>query len=243
MLFTNFTLQKNIFKTMNTTKESKKILLVDDELDIIELIKYNLEKEGYEIHTATNGKEAINIAKKVKPDLILLDVMMPEMDGIETCTIIRENEQLQHTLIAFLTARGEDYSQIAGFDSGADDYITKPIKPKVLVSRVKALLRRITTHTENLNETLEGISIDREKYLVVKDGKELNLPKKEFELLALLLSKPGKVFTRETILNDVWGQDIVVGDRTIDVHIRKLREKIGEELIKTVKGVGYKFEI
>lgn len=228
---------------MNTGTDNKIILLVDDERDIIELIKYNLEKEGYQTHTAFNGKEAVEVAKKVKPDLILLDVMMPEMDGIEACTIIRENEHLKHTLIAFLTARGEDYSQIAGFESGADDYITKPIKPRVLVSRVKALLRRKGNTSDKTQEPLEGIIIDREKYLVIKDGEELSLPKKEFELLALLLSKPGKVFTRETILNDVWGHDIVVGDRTIDVHIRKLREKIGEDLIKTVKGVGYKFEI
>ena len=187
-------------------------------------------------------KIAIEIAKKFRPDLILLDVMMPEMDGIETCTILRGMPEMKSTLIAFLTARGEDYSQIAGFDSGADDYLTKPIKPRVLVSRVKALLRRTSGGTEQISESVNGISIDREKYLVVKDGEELNLPKKEFELLALLLSKPGKVFTREVILNEVWGQDIVVGDRTIDVHIRKLREKIGEDLIKTVKGVGYKIE-
>lgn len=221
---------------------SNKILLVDDEKDILELIKYNLEREEFEVQTAANGKEAIEIAKKFRPDLILLDVMMPEMDGIETCTILRGMPEMKSTLIAFLTARGEDYSQIAGFDSGADDYITKPIKPRVLVSRVKALLRRTRGGTEQISESVNGISIDREKYLVVKDGEELNLPKKEFELLALLLSKPGKVFTREVILNEVWGQDIVVGDRTIDVHIRKLREKIGEDLIKTVKGVGYKIE-
>ncbi len=219
-----------------------KILLVDDEQDILELIRYNLEKEGFEIHTASNGKEAVEKAHQVKPDLILLDVMMPEMDGIETCMLLRETEAFKHTLIAFLTARGEDYSQIAGFDSGADDYITKPLKPRVLVSRVKALLRRGGSMAEEEKVPASGITIDREKYLVIKDGNELTLPKKEFELLALLLSKPGKVFTRESILNDVWGHDIVVGDRTIDVHIRKLREKIGDEFIRTVKGVGYKLE-
>ena len=220
---------------------SNKILLVDDENDILELIKYNLEKEGYEVSTATNGKEAIVAAKKHNPDLILMDVMMPEMDGIEACLSLREMEQFKNTRIAFLTARGEDYSQIAGFDSGADDYITKPIKPRLLISRVKALLRRGSAKEEI--EAPSGLSIDREKYLVFLEGKELVLPKKEFELLALLLSKPGKVFTRESILNEVWGNDIIVGDRTIDVHIRKLREKIGDELIRTIKGVGYKLEV
>lgn len=220
---------------------SNKILLVDDENDILELIKYNLEKEGYEVCTATNGREAIAAAKKHNPDLILMDVMMPEMDGIEACLSLREMEQFKNTRIAFLTARGEDYSQIAGFDSGADDYITKPIKPRLLISRVKALLRRGSSKEEI--EAPSGLSIDREKYLVFLEGKELVLPKKEFELLALLLSKPGKVFTRESILNEVWGNDIIVGDRTIDVHIRKLREKIGDELIRTIKGVGYKLEV
>lgn len=221
---------------------SNKILLVDDEKDILELIKYNLEKEGFEVTTAMNGREAIEEAKRTHPDLILLDVMMPEMDGIEACLTLRDLPDFKNTIIAFLTARGEDYSQIAGFDSGADDYITKPIKPRVLISRVKALLRRGSTKGEQ--EAIPGgLSIDREKYLVFLDQKELVLPKKEFELLALLLSKPGKVFTRESILNEVWGNDIVVGDRTIDVHIRKLREKIGDDLIRTVKGVGYKLEV
>lgn len=220
---------------------SNKILLVDDENDILELIKYNLEKEGFEVVTAMNGREAINMAKKSNPDLILMDVMMPEMDGIEACLSLRELDQFKDTRIAFLTARGEDYSQIAGFDSGADDYITKPIKPRLLISRVKALLRRGSGKEEV--EAPSGLSIDREKYLVFLEGKELILPKKEFELLALLLSKPGKVFTREAILNEVWGNDIIVGDRTIDVHIRKLREKIGDDLIRTVKGVGYKLEV
>lgn len=227
--------------------ESKiKILLVDDEEDIRELIGYNLEKEGYEVHQAENGKEAVAKANAVFPDLILMDVMMPEMDGIEACMEIRETPTLKHTLVAFLTARGEDYSQIAGFDSGADDYITKPIKPRVLISRVKALLRRKgevdAASSSEKSVNVHGIYVDREKYLAIKNGVEMSLPKKEFELLALLLSKPGKVFTREVILSSVWGQDIVVGDRTIDVHIRKLREKLGDEVIRTVKGVGYKVE-
>jgi len=223
--------------------KKEKILLVDDEPDIIDLISYNLEKEGYDIKSADNGREAIKIAKEFIPDLILLDVMMPEMDGIETCVELREIEMLNSSIIAFLTARGEDYSQIAGFDAGADDYIPKPIKPRVLLSRIQALLRR-KGNTQSGSSTAEvgGITIDKEKYLVLKEGEELNLPKKEFELLALLISKPGRVFTREIILNTVWGNDVVVGDRTIDVHIRKLREKIGSEYIKTVKGVGYKFE-
>jgi two-component system alkaline phosphatase synthesis response regulator PhoP len=222
---------------------TQRILMVDDEQDILELVKYNLEREGYEVFTAGNGREAIEVAKKVRPDLILLDVMMPEMDGIEACMNLRDMDDFKNTMIAFLTARGEDYSQIAGFESGADDYITKPIKPRVLVSRVKALLRRGSGIADEQPEDVAGLVLDREKYVVTKDGKELSLPKKEFELLALLISKPGKVFTREAILNDVWGNDIIVGDRTIDVHIRKLREKIGEDLIRTVKGVGYKLEV
>jgi two-component system alkaline phosphatase synthesis response regulator PhoP len=182
-------------------------------------------------------------ADKFRPDLILLDIMMPEMDGMEACTELRKNEELKDTLIAFLTARSEDYSQIAGFEAGADDYIAKPVKPKVLSSRVKALLRRPQFQKDDgPSDEVAGVRVDKERYLVFRDGEELNLPKKEFELLALLLSKPGKVFDREEILNGVWGKDIVVGDRTIDVHIRKLREKLGEERIKTVKGVGYKFE-
>ncbi|HRE74957.1 MAG TPA: response regulator transcription factor [Flavobacteriales bacterium] len=223
-------------------EKTQRILLVDDEADIIELLKYNLEKEGYDVSTASNGREAIEVAKKTKPHLILMDVMMPGMDGVEACMSLRDMDEFKTTIIAFLTARGEDYSQIAGFDSGADDYITKPIKPRVLISRIKALLRRGSTLNVASPESLSGISVDRERYLVFKDGEEMSLPKKEFELLALLLSKPGKVFTREAILNEVWGNDIVVGDRTIDVHIRKLREKLGEDLIRTVKGVGYKLE-
>src|SRR3972149_866153 len=220
---------------------NEKILLVDDEQDIIEFLGYNLTKEGYDVTTTTSGKEAIEIAKKIKPDLIILDVMMPEMDGIETCQEIRQIEGLKNTLITFLSARGEDYSQVAGFDAGADDYITKPIKPRLLVSRVKAILRRKGGKVEE-EESVSGIRINREKYLVYRENEEFSLPKKEFELLALLFSKPGKVFTREIILDSVWGGDVVVGDRTIDVHIRKLREKIGEDYIKTIKGIGYKFE-
>jgi len=221
---------------------SEKILLVDDEPDILEFISYNLTKEGYDVSTSNNGKEAIEIAKKINPDLIILDVMMPEMDGIETCHEIRNISQLKNTLIAFLSARGEDYSQVAGFDAGADDYITKPIKPRLLVSRVKAILRRKSGLEETVSDNDLDIVIDREKYLVYKDGKEFTFPKKEFELLSLLTSKPGKVFTREVILESVWGGEVVVGDRTIDVHIRKLREKLGDNYIKTIKGVGYKFE-
>ena len=218
------------------------ILVVDDEEDIIELLSYNLKKEGFKVHTASDGKMAIKKAKEIIPDLILLDVMMPEMDGIETCGEIRAEETLASTLIAFLTARGEDYSQIAGFDAGADDYITKPIKPKVLISRINALLRRIKDDNKQA-ETSVTLQVDRERYVVIKQDVEISVPRKEFELLALLLSKPGKVFSRETILNVVWGQEVVVGDRTIDVHIRKLREKIGDETIKTVKGVGYKLQL
>lgn len=222
----------------------QKILLVDDEQDILEFLSYNLKKEGYSVFIANNGKEAITVAKKVTPDLIILDVMMPDMDGIETCRGLREIPELKNVMIAFLTARNEDYSQIAGFDVGADDYINKPIKPRVLISRIKALLRRGTSTESNKTDKVDtgGIKIDRERYVIEKNGVEINLPKKEFELLALLASKPGKVFTREVILDLVWGGDVVVGDRTIDVHIRKLREKIGEDFIKTIKGIGYKFE-
>lgn len=222
---------------------SHTILVVDDEPDILELVQYNLEKEGFAVYTAGNGREAIEIAERARPDLILLDVMMPEMDGMETCLEMRENPKLQNTVVAFLTARGEDYSQIAGFDAGADDYITKPIKPRVLLSRIKALLRR-STKTETPNTVFQGktIQIDHERYIVVHNGKEMTIPKKEFELLCLLVSKPGKVFTRSAILSEVWGADVVVGDRTIDVHIRKLREKLGDHYFRTIKGVGYKFE-
>ncbi len=226
-----------------STDKANKILVVDDEADIVEFIGYNLKKEGFQVVTANNGKEAIEAAKKQKPDLILLDVMMPEMDGMETCVELRRIDSLKNTFITFLTARGEDYSQIAGFDAGADDYIVKPVKPRVLVSRIKAMLRRSHVEEEAANSTeVGGLKIDRDRYVVVKDGTEMTLPKKEFELLALLISSPGKVFNREKILTSVWGEDVVVGDRTIDVHIRKLREKIGDTYIKTIKGVGYKFE-
>ncbi len=219
-----------------------RILLVDDEPDILEFIEYNLVKEGYDVHTASNGRVGVEMAKKLLPDLVLLDVMMPEMDGMETCAEIRAHGPLTQTVVAFLTARGEDYSQIAGFEAGADDYILKPIKPKVLVSRVQALLRRKrNSGYVGGNYDGTGLMIDPERYVVMHQGQELNLPKKEFELLSLLASQPGKVFSRDKILASVWGTDVVVGDRTIDVHIRKLREKLGDEYFKTVKGVGYKF--
>jgi two-component system, OmpR family, alkaline phosphatase synthesis response regulator PhoP len=224
--------------------EKYKILLVDDEKDILEFLGYNLKKEGYLVSTARNGKDAIAVARQEKPHLIILDVMMPKMDGIETCTEIKEIPELSNTIVVFLTARGEDYSQIAGFDAGADDYITKPVKPKVLISRIKALLRRYKEPEEKVEEIrLKNIVIDKERYLIVQNGKEISLPKKEFELLTLLASKPDKVFTREEIFSKVWGNDVIVGDRTIDVHVRKIREKLGIESIKTIKGVGYKIEI
>ena len=220
---------------------SKKILIVDDEKDILELLDYHLIKEGYKTMKASNGKEALKVAKDFLPDLVLLDLMMPEMDGIETCIEFREDKILKDCLIAILTARAEDYSQIAGLNAGADDYINKPIKPRVLLSRIKALLRR-TESKVNSDSNVE-LEIDIEKYVAILKGEEMLLPKKEFELLALLFSKPGKVFTREVILARVWGDDIIVGDRTIDVHIRKLREKLGNQYIKTVKGVGYKLKL
>ena len=228
---------------MSTNEKEFKVLVVDDEQDILEFLSYNLEKDGFEVLTAENGRQAVEIAKKEEPDIILLDVMMPEMDGIEACRTMREMPQFEHTIIAFLTARTEDYSQIAGFETGADDYISKPIKPRVLVSRLKALLRRYEAK-ESKSTFLDvgNIQIDRERYLIIFNGKEMAVPRKEFELLYLLASKPGKVFKRDEILNEIWGRDIIVGDRTIDVHIRKLREKLGEDLIKTVKGIGYKFE-
>ncbi|MFY0484066.1 response regulator transcription factor [Flavobacterium sp. PLA-1-15] len=225
-------------------KKDIKILLVDDEQDILEIVGYNLTQEGYQIVTASNGKEAIAKAKKELPQLIIMDVMMPEMDGMEACENIRKMPELSNVIITFLTARNEDYSQVAGFDAGADDYINKPIKPKLLVSKVKALLRRLKDEEQN-SETLNvgGIEINREEYKIVKDDLEIVLPRKEFELFYLLASKPGKVFKREEILDKVWGNEVIVGGRTIDVHIRKLREKIGEDLFKTIKGVGYKFEV
>ena len=226
-------------------KKDIKILLVDDEQDILEIVGYNLAQEGYQIVTASNGKEAIVKAKKELPHLIIMDVMMPEMDGMEACENIRKIPELSHVIITFLTARSEDYSQVAGFDAGADDYIAKPIKPKLLVSKVKALLRRLKEEEAKGCETLNvgEIEINREEYKIVKDNREIILPRKEFELFYLLASKPGKVFKREEILDKVWGNEVIVGGRTIDVHIRKLREKIGDDFFKTIKGVGYKFEV
>ena len=221
--------------------ENFKILLVDDEPDILEIISYSLESEGYLVYNAENGAKAIKLAKKIKPHLIILDVMMPEMDGIEACEIIRNDSEIGNTLIAFLSARGEDYSQVAGFNAGADDYITKPIKPKLLKSKIKSLLRRISNDEAELIK-LGSLIIDKSSYKVSLNGKGISLPKKEFELLFLLSLKPGKVFKRQFILESVWGKDVVVGDRTIDVHIRKLREKIGDSYFKTIKGVGYKFQ-
>ncbi|MFL0353473.1 response regulator [Xanthomarina sp. GH4-25] len=224
------------------TEKDIKILLVDDEPDILEIIGYNLSNEGYQVITAENGVKAVKKAKKEKPQLIILDVMMPEMDGIEACENIRKIPELKDTIITFLTARGEDYSQVAGFDAGADDYITKPIKPKVLISKVKALLRRLKETEQNDSIVQIGnLIINREEYKITLKNEEILLPRKEFELLFLLASKPGKVFKREEILDKVWGNEVVVGGRTIDVHIRKLREKIGDDSFKTVKGVGYKF--
>ena len=227
------------------SNESIKILLVDDEPDILEILSYNLSAEGYSISTASNGVEAVKKAKKHQPHLIIMDVMMPEMDGIEACEKIRTLPELRDTIITFLTARGEDYSQVAGFEAGADDYITKPIKPKVLVSKIKSLLRRLNDTSSSVNPEVINIgelTIDREAYKIISKGIEIVLPRKEFELLSLLASKPDKVFKRDEILDKVWGNEVVVGGRTIDVHIRKLREKIGDDSFKTIKGVGYKFQ-
>ena len=219
-----------------------KILLVDDEPDIVEIISYSLKNANYDVYSAFNGLEAIKVAKSIKPDLIILDVMMPEMDGIEACEIIREDQVVGKTLITFLSARGEDYSQIAALNAGADDYITKPIKPKVLLSKVKSLLRRISNDQNEIIE-FKNLTIDKTGYRVFVEKNEISLPRKEFELLILLASKPDKVFKRDFILESIWGKDVIVGDRTIDVHIRKLREKIGSSYLKTIKGVGYKFII
>ena len=226
-------------------KSDIKILCVDDEPDILEILKYNLSNEGYNVSTAADGKSAIEIAYNISPNLIIMDVMMPNMDGIEACEKLRSDEKFNDTIIMFLTARGEDYSHVAAYDAGADDYITKPVKPKVLVSKVKGLLRRLKkVIAKDINEIVfDDIKIDREKYKVYISDNVLNLPRKEFELLYLLASKPDKVYKREKIMESVWGSEVVVGDRTIDVHIRKLREKVGDKYFKTVKGVGYKFVI
>ncbi len=230
------------FQYIKMKKKDIKILLVDDEPDILEIVGYNLSNEGYQVITAENGVQGVKKAKKEKPQLIILDVMMPEMDGIEACEQIRKIPDLSNTIVTFLTARGEDYSQMAGFDAGADDYITKPIKPKVLVSKVKALLRRLK-EDEKADDIIKigNLTINREEYKIIIKGEELILPRKEFELLSLLATKPNKVFKREEILDRVWGNEVIVGGRTIDVHIRKLREKIGDKKFKTIKGVGYKF--
>lgn len=228
---------------MSTAKQ--KILIVDDEPDILELIEYNLKKEGYQVFLASNGQDGINVAKKVQPDLIILDIMMPKMDGIEACRLMRAIPEFKNTFMVFLTARSEEYSEIAGFNVGADDYIAKPIKPRALVSRINAILRRNASSDEVSDNKLEigDLVIDRESYLVYQDGQKVVLAKKEFELLYLLASKPGKVYTREAILKNIWEDSVVVTNRTIDVHIRKLREKLGENYVSTVKGVGYKFEL
>lgn len=228
---------------MNNPKQ--KILIVDDEPDIIELIEYNLKKEGYQVFTASNGLEAIQVAKKSLPDLIVLDIMMPKLDGIEACRQLRAMPEFKSTFMVFLTARSEEYSEISGFNVGADDYIAKPIKPRALISRINAILRRNNMADSEVENKLEigNLVIDREAYLVFQDGKKVVLAKKEFELLYLLASKPGKVFTREVILNNIWEDSVVVTNRTIDVHIRKLREKLGDDYVTTVKGVGYKFEV
>ena len=226
-------------------KSDIKILCVDDEPDILEILKYNLSNEGYNVSTAADGKTAIKIAYNISPNLIIMDIMMPKMDGIEACEKLRSDEKFNDTIIMFLTARGEDYSHVAAYDAGADDYVTKPVKPKVLVSKVKGLLRRLKkVIAKDINEIIfDDIKIDREKYKVYISNNVLNLPRKEFELLYLLASKPDKVYKREKIMEAVWGSEVVVGDRTIDVHIRKLREKVGDKYFKTIKGVGYKFVI
>lgn len=228
---------------MSSTRQ--KILIVDDEPDIRELIEYNLKKEGYQVYTASNGQEGVSEAKKVHPDLIILDIMMPKMDGIEACRILRSMNDFKNTFMVFLTARSEEYSEIAGFNVGADDYIAKPIKPRALVSRINAILRRNAQPEEAMENKLEigDLVIDRETYLVYRGSEKIVLAKKEFELLYLLASKPGKVYTREVILKSIWEDSVVVTNRTIDVHIRKIREKLGDAYVSTVKGVGYKFEV
>lgn len=228
---------------MQVNSKSHTILLVDDEPDILEFLSYNLKKEGYKVITADNGEEAVKVVQMMSPHLILLDVMMPKMDGIETCQVIRKDLNIAQPLIAFLTSRAEDYSQIAGFEAGADDYITKPIRPRLLISKVESLLRRLEySGKENVLNPSSKIKIDRDRFIVEVEGNKVLLPKKEFELLELLASRPGKVYSREQILAQVWGNETIVGERTIDVHIRKLREKLGDDYIRTIKGVGYTFQ-
>jgi two-component system, OmpR family, alkaline phosphatase synthesis response regulator PhoP len=229
---------------MKENQPAKKILIVDDEPDILEFLKYNLRKEGYEVVTAGDGKQAIAVAEQEKPNLIVLDIMMPELDGVEACRLLRQKKEFADTPIAFLTARDEDFSQITALDVGGDDYITKPIKPRVLISRINALLRRSTRQSDEdeLAIRVHDLVIDRHKVLVFRGETAIELPRKEFEILWLLASKPGRVFTREEIFDKIWGSDVIVGNRTIDVHIRKLRERLGEQYIKTLKGIGYKFE-
>ena len=226
----------------HTIVKMVKILIADDEEDILELLKFNLEKEGFEVHTVLNGSEVYPLAKEIDPDLVILDIMMPGKDGVEVCEQIRENKDFDHTYIMFLTARSEDFTQIACYEHGGDDFIIKPVKPKVLVSRIKAILRRNRTDANDQSKTIDlgALRIDLERFIVSKDGIEVQMARKEYELLLLLASKPGKLFTRKEIFNKVWGVELMIGDRTIDVHIRKLREKIGDSLIKTVKGIGYK---
>ncbi len=226
---------------MKAVSKGHTILLVDDEQDILEFLSYNLSKEGYKVYTASNGEEGVKLAKQLNPSLIILDIMMPVMDGIETCQMIRKDLQIVQPLIAFLTSRSEDYSQVAGFEAGADDYITKPVRPRLLVSKVESLLRRLNRGTESPKMDTSLIKINRDKFIVEVNDKKVILPKKEFELLELLASRPGNVYTREQILSMVWGNESIVGERTIDVHIRKLREKLGNDYIRTIKGVGYTF--
>jgi len=229
---------------MKENGQTKKILIVDDEPDILEFLQYNLKKEGYEVVSASDGKQAVTVAEREKPHLIILDIMMPELDGVETCRVLRSKKEFADTPIAFLTARDEDFSQITALDVGGDDYITKPIKPRVLVSRINALLRRAARGADEDTATIElhDLIIDKHKVLVFRGQEAIELPRKEFEILWLLASKPGRVFTREEIFDKIWGSDVIVGNRTIDVHIRKLRERLGESYIKTMKGIGYKFE-
>ena len=225
---------------MSTTNLNHTILLVDDEQDILDFLSYNLKKEGYRVFSANNGAEGVRLAKEISPSLVILDIMMPEMDGIEACQTIRNDAQLTQPLIVFLTSRSEDYSQIAGFEAGADDYINKPIRPRLLLSKIESVLRRFNTNESTFKES--AIRIDREQFIVHSTNGPIILPKKEFELLELLVSKPGKVYTRDQIMNNVWGDLSIVGERTIDVHIRKLREKLGNHYIRTIKGVGYTYQ-